>query len=336
MIRLQPGLQAPPAPRAEPEVELDLSVIVPVTERPEPLDELYREYTAPLIASGRSFEFLFAVQPFSERLTAALAPLQAAGAPIRVLEAGRFIGETGLLRMAIPESRGRIIATLPAYRQIVADGLHQVVASVENGADFSAARRWPRRDPWYNRLQHRVLHLILGRFVGGRFHDIGCGVRAARREALLDIPLYGDFSRFLPLLASHQGFRVQELPIQQHQSDLRGRVYGPGTYLRRLIDVLGLFFLLRFTDKPLRFFGLVGSLLSLSGGALLLMLLIQRVGGQGIAGRPLLLLSVLLLTLGVQAIALGLIGEMIVHFSASQGRRYRVREAAEPTQHRRD
>ncbi len=156
-------------------------------------------------------------------------------------------------------------------------------------------------------------------------HDAACGVRVMRREVLEELPLYGDFARFLPLLALHGGYRVEELASPQHPLNRRPRVYGPGVYVRRLVDVLGLFFLLRFTDKPLRFFGLVGAALSGVGGLLLLLLFAQRVTGSPISQRPLLLLGVLFLTLGMQAIALGLIGEIVVHFNASKRRGYRLR-----------
>ena len=106
---------------------------------------------------------------------------------------------------------------------------------------------------------------------------------------------------------------------------MSARIYSPGVYLRRLIDVMGLLFLLRFTDKPLRLFGLVGSVVTLGGAAILGVIFVQRLAGQGAADRPLLLLGVLLLTLGIQAIALGLIGEMIVHLNAPRRRAYRLR-----------
>jgi hypothetical protein len=101
-------------------------------------------------------------------------------------------------------------------------------------------------------------------------------------------------------------------------------VYGLGTYLRRALDLLGLFFLVRFTQRPLRFFGLVGSLLALAGTVILAVLGVQRIGGQGLADRPLLLVGILLLVLGVQAIALGLVGEIIVHLHAARHRQYRL------------
>ena len=127
------------------------------------------------------------------------------------------------------------------------------------------------------------------------------------------LPLYGDFARFLPVLAAHRGYRLVEVPLAQDVRDRGTRVYAPGIYLRRAIDVLGLFFLLRFTEKPLRFFGLVGSALAGTGAVMLFYLLIVRLHQQGIGSRLLLLLAMLLVTLGVQAIALGLIGEIVVH-----------------------
>lgn len=147
-----------------------------------------------------------------------------------------------------------------------------------------------------------------------------------RRHLLDEIPLYGDFARFLPLLAVQEGFQVKEVDCAQHPQDRQTRIYSPGTYIKRVIDLFGVFFLLRFTYKPLRFFGLFGSGLSFVGGGILILLLIQRLMGRGLADRPLLLLGVLLFTLGFQVVALGLIGELIVHLNAPKTPGYRVRE----------
>lgn len=145
-----------------------------------------------------------------------------------------------------------------------------------------------------------------------------------RRELLLELPLYGDFFRFLPLLAIRDGYVVEQVAAPQHELDLGPRVYRPGIYLRRAVDLLGLFFLVRFIEKPLRFFGLVGSTLALIGSVLLGVLVIERIGGRGIADRPLLLLGTLTVVVGIQAIALGLIGEIIVHLHAPSRPVYRV------------
>jgi hypothetical protein len=308
----------------------ELSVIVTVVERPEPLDALYREYAAVLASCGRSYEFIFVAHPFFHEMLEPLLVLQRQGESLRTIESPRSIGETALLRMGLADARGSIVITVPAYRQVQPSALRELLAAVDGGVDLAVARRWPRLDSKVNRLQHLALHLTAGRLANGTLHDIACGVRAARRDVLQDIPLYGDFARFLPLLAIYNGYSVVEVASAQHPSDLPRRVYGPGVYVRRLIDILGLYFLLRFTEKPLRFFGLIGSVLAGIGGVALIVMFVQRLLGQPLGNRPLLLLAVLLATLGVQAIALGLVGEMIVHFNASRRRSYRLREPRAP------
>lgn len=301
-----------------------ISVIVPVSERPAPLAGLYEEYAESLRALGRPFEFVFVTEPWFRDLTVPLVRLAEQGEPISVLTLGQASGEAALVKLGHAHARGEVIVTLPAYYRIEASALPTLIDRLAGEVDLVLARRWPRRDSWVNRLQNRAFHLLIGRLARHRVHDVACGVRVMHRELLGQVPLYGDFYRFFPLLALREGYRVEEVSCRQHAQDVPTRLYRPGVYLRRLIDILGLFFLLRFTDKPLRFFGLLGSGLSAVGGLVLAVLLVQRLLGRGIADRPLLLLGVLLLVLGVQAIALGLIGEIIVHLHASRRQTYRL------------
>ncbi len=310
---------------------LDVSVVVPVVERASPLVPLYEEFAPALRAAGRSFEFVFVSYPWDRHLTDPLEALVARGEPVRLIEVAQGVGETALLKVAAAQCRGGILVTLPAYRQTLADALPKLVERVESGADLAVVHRWPRRDSVVNRIQNRALQAIVGGVAGGQLHDVACGVRALRTELIAELPLYGDFVRFLPLLAMREGYRVAEVQSPVHPAAMAGRIYSPGVYFRRLIDALGLLFLLKFTDKPLRFFGLVGSVISFAGAVVLLVVFVQRLGGQGLADRPILLLGVLLVTLGIQSIALGLIGEIIVHVTASRSRRYRLQpEASSP------
>jgi dolichol-phosphate mannosyltransferase len=306
-----------------------VSVIVPVTERPHDLAWLFRTFSPELVAAARPFEFVFVVEPWAHSYAEVLEPLVSAGEPIRVLEVGQTMGEAALLDAAASSCSSPIVVTLPAYPRVVPGALQRLIEEVEGGADLASAVRVSRDASLVNRIQNRLFHGLLGRLGGHGFRDVASGVRAIRRDILADLPLYGDFFRFLPVLAKREGFDVVECEAAQHPEDQRARVYAPGVYLRRLIDLLGLFFILRFTHKPLRFFGLVGSSFALGGAVILAVLFVQRVGGRGIADRPMLLLGTLLLVLGVQAIAMGLIGEIIVHLSASHRRTYRLRSDSE-------
>jgi hypothetical protein len=317
----RPGGIASP-PRSE-----SISVIVPVSERPRPLDELYRQFAPAVAGIGLAYEFIFVVGPGGRSLTAPLRPLIEEGAPIRVLEVGPRAGESGMLVAAAARAKGEILVTLPPYFRVRPEAIAILVERVRSGAvDMATGCRSRQGDAWFNRFQNRVFHKVLSLAIGGDYRDIASGVRAFRAQLLDEVMLYGDFFRFLPILARSEGYWVEELVVPQHAMDKARRMYHPGVYYRRVLDLLGVFFLARFTQKPLRFFGMVGSLFGGSGSIILVVLFVQRLMGRSLANRPLLLLGVLLFVLGVQAIAIGLVGEIIVHFGATNRRLYRVRE----------
>jgi glycosyltransferase involved in cell wall biosynthesis len=303
-----------------------ISVVVPVVERADDLIAMYHAFARELDARPQAYEFLFILDGLAP--SPELVALAEENKAVRILRFAREFGETAALRLGIEKSRGDLVITLPAYFQVQPEGIHLLLDAISKGADMVIANRSPRLDSWLNRMQSRAFHSIIGGASDQRFHDMACGVRAMRRSVAEALPLYGDLHRFIPALALREGFRVDEVAVPQHPRDARTRVYQPGVYLRRLLDIAAFFFLAKFTEKPLRFFGLVGSLFLTAGTVLSLVLFIQRVEGQGIANRPALLLAVLFLALGVQLMGLGLVGEIIVHLRAPHRRAYRVRERA--------
>ena len=308
---------APAAPRL-------VSVVVPVVERADDLHTLHRAFAAELDARGLAHEFIFVLDggfpPPPE-----LAGLAATDG-VRVLRFARTFGETAALRLGIERSTGDAILTLPAYFQVKPEGVGALLDALARGTDMAVACRSPRVDGWLNRLQSAVFHRMISGVTDRRFHDIACGVRLMRRQVAEALPLYGDLHRFIPALALREGYMVEEVAVPQDQRDARTRLYAPGVYLRRLLDIAAFFFLAKFTEKPLRFFGLVGSIFFLLGAAIGVFLVIDRFSGNGIANRPMLLLAVLLVALGVQLMGLGLVGEIIVHLRAPHRRAYRIRE----------
>jgi glycosyltransferase involved in cell wall biosynthesis len=321
---MEPTSSSSTSGSADPEL---ISVIVPVVERADDLLAVYRAFAKELEARPEDHEFLFV---FDGRFTPPpeLVAAAAENQGLRLLRFARPFGETAALRLGIEKSRGDLLITLPAYFQVQPEGIGVLLDAISGGADMVVASRSPRLDSWLNRVQSRAFQSIVGGVSQQRFHDMACGVRVMRRSVAEALPLYGDLHRFIPALALREGFRVEEVSVPQHPGDARTRIYAPGVYLRRLLDIAAFFFLAKFTEKPLRFFGLVGSLFLGIGAALSLVLFIQRVEGQAIANRPALLLAVLFMALGVQLIGLGLVGEIIVHLRAPYRRAYRVRERA--------
>ena len=138
------------------------------------------------------------------------------------------------------------------------------------------------------------------------------------------IVFYGDLYNFIPVLTAQQGYKVGEATIAQMPGSFRTSRY-PREYLRRLLDIVTVFFLTRYAKKPIHFLGFVGTLLMLAGGVIELYLFIYRILGMGpIAGRPLLILGALLLVIGIQMISIGLLGEMLIFTHAGDIEEYNI------------
>jgi len=160
-----------------------------------------------------------------------------------------------------------------------------------------------------------------------RFRDLGCGARALRRQVFEEIDLYGDQHRFMAILAARLGFRVTEVRVRQSPQDRLHRIYRPKEYAHHVLDLFSIFFLVRFTKKPLRFFGMLGAVTFGVGALLIAWLCVDRLlFGEALADRPALLLAALLVVLGLQVFALGLLGELIIFTHARGLKDYRVEE----------
>jgi len=303
---------------------VELSVIVPVGDRYSDPIALYAAYRASLDALGRPFEMIFVLDGPREAFAAGLQQLAARGNRITVVSLTRNFGEATALMAGFEYASGKIILTLPAHHQIDSREIGKLVRALD-GCDLAVARRWPRAGGAFERLRRGAFHGLLAFVTGLRFRDLGCGVRACNRRVFEEIQLYGDQHRFLPVLADRKGFRVKEIDVQQSPEDRFRGFYGPRVYARGFLDMFTVFFLVRFTKKPLRFFGMIGVSLFAVGALLVAWIVIERLFfGQELTQRPALLLSTLMVVLGLQLFALGLLGELIIFTHAKQMRDYQI------------
>ncbi len=221
---------------------------------------------------------------------------------------------------------GDYIVTLPAYHQINAEDLGKLIAPLES-KDLVQGWRWPRKGGGLERMRRSMFHGFVGRFTGMRLHDLGCGARAMKRAVLQELSLYGDQHRLLPVLANRQGFSVIEVELRQSERDRFQGVYRPREYAHFVLDVFTVFFLVRFTKKPLRFFGMLGASMFGLGALLVLWLVVERLAfNESLSDRPALLLSALVVVLGLQLFALGLLAELIIFTHARHIKDYQGAE----------
>jgi len=303
--------------------KIELSVIIPVTERYDPVEELYYQYKRGIEAVGMAHEIIYVLDGRYPEVLETLTALQKTE-QITVIALAKLFGEATALTAAFSKANGEILLTLPAYQQVEADEIPRLVSAIDD-CDMVMARRWPRKDSVINKLQSKVFNFLLRSFTELKIHDAGCGVRVLRRQVVDEVHIYGDLHRFLPITAHRQGFRVKELNVAQSKGDVFRRIYAPGVYVRRLLDLLTVFFLVKFTKKPLRFFGLVGSTLFGIGLLVTLYIIGERLFFHvALANRPALIMSSLLIVLGVQVIAIGLIGEIIIFTHAKDIKEYKI------------
>ena len=307
--------------QAEP---VDVSLIVPVGSRQSDPAALFAEYRAGLDALGCHYEMIFVLDGPNERFAAGLKALSAGPQRVTVVSLTRAFGEATAIMAGFEQAKGQAIVTLPAYFQVEASEIRKLLGALEK-CDLAIARRWPRAGGFLERVRRGAFHGLLEAVTGLRYHDLGCGARAFDRRVLEEIQLYGDQHRFLPVLADRKGFKVAEIDVRQSPKDRHKGVYEPRVYTRGLLDIFTIFFLVRFTKKPLRFFGMIGVTLFAIGALVVVWIVAERLFmGQGLTERPALLLSTLLVVLGLQLIALGLLGELIIFTHARQVRDYQI------------
>jgi len=311
--------------------ELDVSVIVPVQSSDAEVRDVVEALGSELQRQGRKWEVVFVFDGVAGEAWDEVLELRAAyGRRVRSISFKNPFGESVCLSAALERARGRYIVTSPQYVQVDPVELRSMLSALDGGADFVTPWRHPRVDPWLNRLQSAAFNLVIRSIIRMHFHDLNCYFRAIRREVLDDVAVYGEMYRFLPVIAYRQGYRVVEVRVRHLKEWGRTGFFGLGIYTRRFLDILAVMFLTKFTLKPLRFFGTIGGAFGLAGAVICLWLTGQKLFlGEPLSGKPLLLLGVMLIVLGVQVLGFGLVGEIIIFSQARNLKEYRVERVYE-------
>jgi len=287
----------------------------------------------------RTAEIIVVDDGSTDRSAALLTALAADEPRLRVVRLARNYGQTAALAAGIEHARGQVLVSIDGDRQNDPADIPRILRALADDVDVVNGWRTPRRDPWLTRrLPSQVANRIISMVTGTRLHDYGCTMRAMRASVAKELRLYGEQHRFIPALAAEVGARIVELPVH-HRPRTAGRSkYGLSRMLRVMLDLLTVKFLSGYATRPIHLFGLVGLLCGLAGLGLVGVLGFQRiVFGVPLANRPIVLLGILMVVVGVQFVSIGLLGEMLVRtYHESQTKPvYRVREIIEPAEAKR-
>lgn len=291
-----------------------LSVVVPAYNEEESIPVLYGRLKEVLSSLREDYEIIFVDDGSEDRTPDILRELARKDKNVKVVRFRRNYGQTAALSAGFEHAKGDVIITMDADLQNDPEDIPKLLEKLREGYDIVSGWRKDRKDPFLSRkLPSKIANWIISKITGVELHDYGCTLKAYRADIAKRYRLYGDMHRFLPALAKRFGAKITEIPVRHHPRLYGKSKYGIGRTVRVILDMFLVKFLNEYITKPLYVFGSWGFFLFLVGFLIgLYLTFLKLFKGADIGDRPLLILSVLLILVGIQFIFTGLIAELIV------------------------
>jgi glycosyltransferase involved in cell wall biosynthesis len=326
-VAILPPPTAVPSPDLE---ELDVTVLVPVKDEAETVEELAVRVARVLDGLGKSFEIIFVDDGSGDGTPGRVRAARERDARVKLIRLRRNFGKAAALSAGFDHCRGRIVITMDGDLQDDPEEIPRFLETLES-QDLDLVSGWKRRrrDPASKRLPSLLFNWATRKLAGVDLHDFNCGFKAYRREVLEQISIYGELHRYIPVLASRRGFTVGEIEVNHHPRKHGVSKYGWDRLYKGLLDLITVLFITKYTRRPLHLFGAFGLLFLASGFAINSYLALLWMNGHYLSNRPLLLLGVLLMLLGIQVLTTGLLGEMITFKNFRRPDSYSVKERLE-------
>lgn len=304
-----------------------VSVVIPLLNEEESLGELARRLETVLdrVARGR-WDVLFIDDGSTDESFDVLERLHARNPRFRAIRFRRNYGKSAALAVGFADVEGDVVITMDADLQDDPNEIPALLAKIDEGYDLVSGWKRKRHDPWHKTMPSKLFNAVTSIMSGIKLHDFNCGLKAYRHEVIETVQVYGEMHRYIPALAHWEGFRVTEIPVQHHARKFGYSKFGASRFLKGFLDLLTVMFTTRYVKRPLHFFGAVGALFALVGFVVDAWLVVEWWAGKtNISQRPLALLGIALIIVGVQLISIGLIGELIVK-STLERQTYSIRE----------
>lgn len=289
----------------------------------ENVPELISKVRSSLEALNRPYEILFVDDGSTDRTWELLKKARENFSQIRLIRFRKNFGQTAAMKAGFDFAKGKIIITMDGDLQNDPADVGNLIARLEEGYDIVSGWRFPRRDPFISRrLPSIIANGIISLSTKVKLHDYGCTLKAFRADVAKKLELYGEMHRFIPALASWMGVSVAEVKVGHHARKRGKSKYGISRTFKVILDLITVKFFLSYSTKPIQIFGLWGLFSGGTGFLLWVYLIFIRIFlHQPIGGRPLLLLAVLFVFMGVQFVTLGLLAEIQIRtYHESQGK----------------
>ncbi|MFQ5441401.1 MAG: glycosyltransferase family 2 protein [Thermodesulfobacteriota bacterium] len=289
-----------------------VSIVIPVYEEEESVTPLYESVKKVMDSTGRTYEILFVDDGSRDSTFEILEGLHKKDKKVVVVSFRRNFGQTAAMAAGIQYAVGDIIVTMDADLQNDPEDIPMLLDKIKD-CDIVSGWRKKRKDPFFSRrLPSMAANWLISKVTGVYLHDYGCTLKAYRKEVIKNVKLYGEMHRFIPAIASWVGATIKEVETTHHERRFGRSKYGISRTIRVFLDLITVKFLQSFSTRPIHAFGPLGLVLGFFGFFISLYLSFDKIVlGHQIGGRPLLLLAILLIILGVQLVFMGLLGEML-------------------------
>lgn len=292
----------------------EISIVLPVLNEEENIPLLYPELTEVLDKLGKSYEIIFIDDGSTDNSFKILKGIHEGDSKVRIIKFRRNFGQTPAIRAGFEHATGDVIIMMDADLQNDPKDIPRLLDKLDEGFDVVSGWRKNRRDPLFTKkIPSRLSNHLARRLTGVDIHDFGCTLKAYRSEAIQDLELYGEMHRYIPALLAWKGFRVSEVTIMHHPRKYGETKYGVTRLVKGFLDLMVVTFWRKYSTRPIHLFGGLGILTGFLGFLISFYLTSMKIlYNQSLTDRPLLLLGILLIIIGVQFIIFGLLADIMV------------------------
>lgn len=297
--------------------KIEISVVIPVYNEKESLEELVRRLNFSLKPTGQEYELIFVDDGSTDGSGAELVKLKSqTKTSFTVIRFRKNQGKSAVLATGFKYAKGEKIVMIDADLQDSPEEIVKLLQKLDEGYDLVVGWRKERKDPANKIRLSRFFNTVVAKVGNLNLHDMNCGLKAMRKSVTDEIELYGELHRFLPILASSRGFKVTEIPVVHSERKYGISKYGKSRIVQATFDLCTTYFLIGFKNKPMQVFGRTGAVCTAIGILILFYLSYLHFQGEKIGNRPLLFLGILFVLFGLQLFSTGLLAELIAHGQA--------------------
>lgn len=312
------------------ESNIDLSIVIPIYNEKESIAKLYKELDKTLSRMNLKYEVLLIDDGSTDGSLDELLKIHNKNKLFKIIGFRKNFGQTSAISAGFNFAEGKVVITLDADLQNDPRDIPLLLKKLNEGYDIVSGWRMNRKDKGITRrFPSMVANKIISKLTGVYLHDYGCTLKAYRREVIKNINLYGEMHRYIPAIASWMGVKIVEIPVRHRSRKYGESKYGVSRTIKVILDIITVKFLLSYSQSPIQIFGLLGLFSATVGFIMTAYLIIMRIFfNKPLSERPLFILSIFMIFVGIQLITMGLLAEVLmrVHHEVQNRSTYVIKE----------